>query len=430
MRLFVSADETGNIKEVVCSRGTDTSKKDGQQPEVVQNLLQPSDLTTVKTRIVDIASFLDKWLISTRLGGYVTVYDLSASSDIPEENYQLLHTYKLPVKSDDKPIALLSFEKFGFIMVACESSSTVYIIYLNGGKFDFEPLPVQIPSRKEGMTLPISAFVKNPYVQGVFACGGKDNDLQVFRMFEKSKKSFKEDDFKNADMWKPKILFQAENVEPDHLDLEVPIWISKILFFEDAPKKGFKLLTATRHGHIRKYDTVEDTEPTESYKVCEKPIISLVFATKEQDEVVIADTHTYVARLSLVKVDAKAYRIVSASAGTFFKPSLKLLGKYSEGGNTGAIHGLDAGLATGVVATGGLDRYLRVFNIATRLLVAKVYLGTQINSLVLLDDTDGDEGDEEKKRNSEEAHEDEEFWDELEEKDEHAPVIQKKKRRI
>lgn len=421
MRFFVSADETGNVKEVVCSRGTDTSVKDGQKPELVQSILQKDETTNVKNRIIDMTVYQEKFLIASRLGGLVSVYELFGSSEVPEENYKLLHTYKLPVAQGDKAIALIKDEKSDFIIVAFESS-TAYIIFLNKGNFDFEPLAVSIPSRIENKQLSLSAFVANPYEAGVFACGGKDNDLQVIRLYEK-KKVFKKQDFQKADMWKPKVLFQAENVEPDHLDLTVPIWISRILFLKDAPKKGYRLVTATRYGHIRIYNTAEDEEPTHSYKVCDKAILTLNFATEEQDEVIISDIHTFVARLSLVKIDSKAHKIISASAGTFFKPSLKLLGKYSEGGNTGAIHGVDVSFEDGIVAFGGLDRYLRVFDIKTRALVLKVYLGTQVSTLCILDSQDGD--DEDKKRMVEERDE-EEFWKELGD----APGIQKKKRRI
>lgn len=428
MRFFVSADETGNIKEVVCAKGTDTSVKDGQKPELVQNILQKDDFTSVKNRVVNMTIYQEKYLIVTRMGGHVGVYELFGSSEIPEENYKLLHSYKLPVSSEDKPISLMKVEKSDFIIVAFESS-TAFVIYLNGGKFDFEPLAVAIPSRDENKQLPLSVVVANPYEAGVFACGGKDNDLQVFKLFDKKKK-FKKEDFKSAKAWVPKVLFQAENVEPDHLDLTVPIWISGILFMKDAPKKGYRLVTATRYGHIRKYNTAEDEEPTESYKVCEKAILTLNFATDEQDEILVSDIHTFVARLSLVKVDSKAHKIISASAGTFYKPSLKLLGKYSEGGNTGAVHGVDVSLLTGLVALGGLDRYLRVFNVKTRALVLKVYLGTQVGDLIILDDRDGDEEDEEEteeKKRLTEQQDDEEFWNEL---GEGKRTIQKKKRRI
>ena len=96
MRFFVSADETGNVKEVVCSRGTDTSVKDGQKPELVQSILQKDETTNVKNRIIDMIVYQEKFLIASRLGGLVSVYELFGSSEVPEENYKLLHTYKLP----------------------------------------------------------------------------------------------------------------------------------------------------------------------------------------------------------------------------------------------------------------------------------------------------------------------------------------------
>lgn len=420
-KILASADETGNLKEVVCPRGTDTSKKDGVQPEAVATLFPASDLNNVRNRIVDAALFQDKWVVATRLGGFVTVNEWLGDS--PEEQYQLLHTYKLPVDAQDKPVALIPFEDDDFALVAFESSR-VYVLYFNGGKFDAEPFSVALPPRQTEKPSTLSAFVHSPYTRGIFASGGKDNDLQVLKLFDKAKK-FTSADFK-SDAWKVKVVFQADNVEPDHLGLDVPIWISGILFCKDAPKKGYKLITATRYGHIRKYDTKEDQEPVETYKVCEKPIITLTFATAAQEEIIISDTHTFVARFSLTKIDAKAQRIVSASAGTFFKPSLKLLGKYSEGGNTGAVHGVSVDFDAGVVALGGLDRYLRVFDIQSRALVAKVYLGTQINSVTILEAGKAEAENPEQKR---EVEEDDEFWNELTTKDA-APKIQKKKRRI
>lgn len=429
MRIFVSSDETGNIKEVISAPGVDTSKKDGEQPELVNNILQASDLTNVKNRIVHLATFQEKWIVSSRLGGFLTVYDMFNSSEAPEENYNLLHNYKLPVESGDKPVALIKFEKDDFVMVAFESS-VVFIIFFNGGKFDVKPISISIPIRPvndEKSTL--STFVHNPYIPGIFASGGKNNDLQVVKLFDR-KKNFTGKDFKSSSSWKIKVEFEAENVEPDHLGIEAPIWISGILFCKDAPKKGYKLITSTRYGNIRKYDTVEDTEPIGSYKVCDKAILTLNFASNEQNEIIISDTHTFVARLSLTKVDARAQRIVSASAGTFYKPSLKLLGKYSEGGNTGAIHGVDVDFTNNVVAFGGLDRYLRVFNVSSRALVLKIYLGTQISSLVILDASDANLDSEEKKRDLEAEDDDEKFWNDLDQDEEAPAPIIKKRRRI
>ena len=141
------------------------------------------------------------------------------------------------------------------------------------------------------------------------------------------------------------------------------------------------------------------------------------FATEAQHQVIVTDKHTFVARLSLVEVNAKGQRIVSASAGTFYRPTLKVLGKYTEGGNTGAIFGVDISLDANIVAFGGLDRYLRVFDITSRKLLCKVYLGTQVSCLEIMDDADDDEANE--------AREDDEVWNQLASTDEKAVKKQK-----
>lgn len=414
MKFLVSADETGNVKEVHCSRGVDTSVKDGKQPLLVQTFLQTGDHTNVRNRVIKFKNYNHTWFIAARLGGFVSIYDLASES----AECDLLHTYALPVESTDKPSSIVTQEEHNFLMVAFESGS-VFIIYFKDNEFSFEPLRLQL---REDLSdsQKLTAFVASPYSPGVFACGGRNTDLQVIRMFGANKK-FKEADFKDAKNWKIKVLFEAENVEPDHLGIECPIWISQILFHKDSPKKGYRLITATRHGHIRIYNTIEDQEPVGSYKVSERPILTMAYANEDQDQVIITDNHTFVVRMSLVDVDAKAERIVSASAGTFYRPSLKMLGKYSEGGNTGAILDMEVSLDANIVAFGGLDRYLRVFDISSRKLLSKVYMGTQISCLEIMDDEDDDEADVDP-----ETKEEEEFWDKLDDASD-TKVVKKRK---
>lgn len=402
MRLLVSADETGNIKELYTSRGVDTSIKGGKQPKLVQNFLLTGDHTNVRHRVSCFKQYKHNWLIAARLSGFISIYDLASESS----ECALLHTYDLPVEALDRPINIINFEDHDFTMIAFESGS-VFVIHFKDDGFLFEPLQLKLRQNPDEPK-PLGDFIAHPTSFGVFACGGRKTDLQVIRLFA-ARKKFKESDFTSADKWQPKILFEAENVEPDHLGIECPIAISKILF--QTSKKGYRLVTATRTGHIRKYDSNEDTEPIGSYKVCDKAILSLKFANEDEDLIIISDQHTFVVKLSLVEIDAKAQRIVSASAGTFWKSSLKLLGKYSEGGNTGAIYGVDVSFDANIVAFGGLDRYLRVFDINSRKLLSKVYLGTQISCLEIMDDED----DEEETEETQEAKEEEEFWDKLEE---------------
>lgn len=402
MKLLVTADETGAIKEVVCSRGTDTSKKTATQPKLVRTIESTKENANVRTRAQFLTVFDDRYLLALRRGGELSIYDSSS------DEYSLLHTHKLPVDPNDKPIALHTDEEHQLAVVSFESSKT-YVIPLKEEGFA-DPIAVELGTEKA-----ISALAQNPYDLGVYAFGGNENDLQIVRLYstENVENSIKEGHFAVEN------LFQAENVENDWLDMRVPIWITRILFRQ--AQKGYRVVTGTKYGQIRVYDTTEGREPLGDYKVCEKPVVLLQFADDDDNEVILCDTHIFVARLSLVQIDPKGYKTHSALAGTITRPTPKLLGKYAAGGNTGAIFGV--AVEGEVVAMGGLDRYVRVYDVKTRAVLAKVYVGTQISDVVLLDTEDEAapvEVSVVKKRRrvkteEEEEQEDEEVWRQLEE---------------
>lgn len=360
--------------------------------------------------------FQKKYLVVSRLQGHVDIHRFDGESEHNEQNGELVHSYEIAEKED--PVALVKFEEHDFVIVAY-GSGTAYVIFFNAGKFDVDPLPVSLPSRKKLGPSQITAFSANPHSPGIFAYGGKDNDLQVARLFNPDSLSFTD-----ALAWKPEVLFKAKNSEPDHLGIEVPVWVSAVLFHQTSTDTEFQLVSASRHGHIRTYNTTKSKKPTATYKVCEKPILTLTFADEKEESVIITDSHTYAARLSLTQTDARAHKIISASAGTFYKPSLKVLGKYSAGGNTGALNAVRVSFASDLVTMGGLDRYVRVFKISDRLLVAKVYVATQISSIITVDDK-VQATEEEKDENDEE-----ELWQQLEQPEQPEPQIVRKKRRI
>lgn len=403
MKLLVTADETGAIKEVICNRGTDTSKKTAVQPKLVRSIESTKENANVRTRVQFLAVYEDRYLLALRRGGELSIYDST------DDEYPLLHTYNLPIELNDKPIALHTDEAHQLAVVSYESNKT-YVIPLKEEEFA-EPLAVKLPTEKA-----ISALAQNPYESGVYAFGGNENDLQIVRIYteETIEECFKKGEFTAES------LFTAENVENDWLDMRVPIWITRILFRK--AKDGYRLVTTTRYGQLRLYDTTEGPEPQRDHKVCEKPIVLLEFADETENEVILCDTHIFVARLSLVQIDPKGYKTHSALAGTIIRPTAKLLGKYSAGGNTGAIFGVE--VDGEIVAMGGLDRYVRVYNVKTRAVLAKVYVGTQISDVVILD-TEDEASPEDvsivKKRRrvvkteEEEEKEDEEVWRQLEE---------------
>lgn len=391
MKVLVSSDETGTIKEVICPRGTDTSKKDGIKPSNIEKVcldLSPSLKSRVKHMIV-----LDEHLITLRLDGVVCIYNL---------NYELIKSHTL---HNTTPISLLGLEQHSAFVAAFEDG-TIFIATI-----DHDPVKISLNSN------PIATFVENPYKDGEFAFGGEENDIKLVNLYEKPSKKFMSTKFN------PTVVFGAENVPNDFLDLRVPVSVKHIRFIEET-----KFISVTKYGQMRMYDTSAKTAPIHDFKIGPKPIIQVALY---KDNAILSDTTNLIGKYSLTKIDQNATKINSASAGQLTRPSVRLLGKFNEGGNVGATHAI-FNYNDNIIATGGLDRYLRVFDAESRKLVAKVYVGTQISSIIILSD---DETANEvvkltkKKRVVVDDEEADDMWNELEKADQ-PKKLKKKSRKI
>lgn len=474
MKFLVSADNTGAVKEVICNKGTDTSKKDGKPAISIKNFCKDADVN-YKLRITQLVDFQSTYLIAGRIGGKVSIYDLvqpevpeaeviqvgeepieveevkvkqevqvkqEPTEEAPQDDlYKLLHTYQLDVALDDKPVSVLEISSLDSIIIAFESSK-VFLIHFESDGFEYAPIEITLPKHEvtakykqeaelDGETqIPVSShlscFVKHPQYPGVFAYGGEENDVKIIRLFEEDA-DFRI--FAKEVSFTVETLFTAENVDNDYLDMRVPIWIKQIIFLK-SEKPHFKFITGTKLGQLRIYNTAEVSEPVSDYKITNKSIISMVLANDEsQEEVILADNHSLVAKHHLKKVDKNGLKIHSASAGTMIRPVAKLMGKYSEGGNTGAIFALENG-NNEILVTGGLDRYLRVYDIESRKMLAKVYVAVEISSIVILNTANEKyvpkEGQITRKRRRDiqeaEAGEEEELWAALETSDAKKPT--------
>ncbi|KAI5955891.1 NSA1 [Candida jiufengensis] len=408
MKFLVSSDDSASAKIVICDRGTDTSKQDSQQPKSIQNCLIEPKLK-YSSRIIHLLNYNYEYLIASRLGGIISIYDFeeiepSENKDEPvEDPYKHLHDFKIPVEKNDKPVDLIKIEKLDSILVPY-SSGRLFLIHATD--FNFEPLEIILPDTK-----PIDAFTINPEFENIFAFGGKENDLKVVELYDyKTNSKIFQQDYKEA--FKPKILYQAKNVKNDHLDLRVPIWITNILFFNNGSNEKFKLITSTRYGQVRIYDSTHGRKPLKDYPICQTPILTLTFANEEQSEIIITDTHNLISKYTLDIIDEKAFKTNSATAGDIIKPVPKSLGRYT-GGNTGATNAVQ--ILEDIIAFAGLDRYLRVFDVESRELIAKVYVGVEVSSLIILDDEDEAEVEQKRKRDEQEQ-EDDEMWNQLDKK--------------
>ncbi|KAI5958236.1 NSA1 [Candida theae] len=416
MKILVAADDIASGKLIECNRGTDTSKEDSVQPKSITNCFTVPKFN-YSSRITHLINYNYQYFIASRIDGTVSVYDYEEDTearkilaadekdelDLKANLFKHLHDYKVPIAARDKPIGLFKLEKLDSVLLPY-TSGKVFLIYI--GDFKFEPLEINLPVES-----PIEAFAVSPDFENIAAYGGKEVDLKVVELHdEKLNSSIFKKDYKN--LFNPKVVFAAKNVKNDHLDLRVPIWITNILFFQNESKESFKLLTSTHYGHLRVYDSTHGRKPLKNYQVSQDPILTLTFADEEQKDVIVTGPNSLIAKYSLTQVDEKAFKTNSASAGEIVKAVPKSLGKYT-GGNTGATYAVE--VVENIAAFAGLDRYLRVFDVSTRELLAKVYLGVEVSSLVILDDEDEEEEEVKRKREAEEE-EDEQLWNQLDKK--------------
>lgn len=363
MKLLVAAEDSGSFKEIVCAKGTDTSSPTAPQPEKISTFDEQGIRSHIQKMIVVPTSKGDL-VIAARANGTVSFYNC-------EETYDLLNTATdaLVKNSEDKDQFISLTHSFGVVVAASEQGRITII--------DPESVYTKVKSVDIVVKAPLSAFVPHPAQKGVFAYGGKENDVKIARLFKKS--AFKDLKFEQ--------LFQGKNVKNDKLDLRVPIWITSVLFInlDKHTVSSWEFITTTRYGQVRKYDTTHGKKPIMDKKLSDKPLVQLA-KTRNESEIICADTHALTA---LFHVDK----------GT-------LVAKYK--GSVGAVQGMYShiqGSGEPLLVTGALDRYVRVFNIDTREQVAKVYIGSKVSSVWLLDNSTGevdapktDESDDKKKK--------------------------------
>ena len=176
--------------------------------------------------------------------------------------------------------------------------------------------------------------------QGIFATGGKENDLKVFDLnkFEKP-------------------IFAAKNVKNDSLDLRQPVWVNDICFLDNNESK---IVVATGYHSIKIYDTKTQRRPISVVEWESYPITALSVAANSND-IIVGNTFG-----SMASMDIRNNRI----NGTYK-------------GAAGSISSIDCHIQQDLVASVGLDRFLRIYNIKTRSLLQKHYLKSQLSSVLL-----------------------------------------------
>ncbi|XP_014670024.1 PREDICTED: WD repeat-containing protein 74-like [Priapulus caudatus] len=193
----------------------------------------------------------------------------------------------------------------------------------------------------------------NAHQSNQIATGGKENELKIW-------------DLTNSSV----PLFTAKNVPHDFLNLRVPVWITDMQFVPDSEK----IITCTGYHQVRMYDpSTPQRRPVINVEFDEYPIVSMSL-TANGSSVVVGN-----ARGNMALVDLRhTGRVVQQYKGAI----------------AGSLRCVHCHPTEPLVASCGLDRFLRIHDVNTKKLLHKVYLKSKLNCLLFSSAADRDTVDE------------------------------------
>jgi len=223
------------------------------------------------------------------------------------------------------------------------------------------------------------------------AVGGKNHDLRVW------------------DLEALSIVYRAKNVPNDHLDITVPVWITGTCWC--SPNN---IATSTAYNQIRFYD-VREKRPVrdiclDKTKHDANHHINCIVSVDE-NTVIVADAY---GQISIVDV-GKTGRLIA-----HFK------------GPKGSVRSLAIHEDKRTLCTGGLDRYVRVFDIPSHKQIGRCYVKQKVNAVCFgalpeAEASDQDEWDFEQDDDEEDAASNRDASDPVEE---HSAKVQKGSKKL
>lgn len=449
MRLLVSCVDSGSIKEVLCNIGTDTS---------VQSALQPFHVAPHLAE--GLKAYVDRmWVISedeailARNSGVVELVKISKhlkenealqvdpkgesknekslSDDLPKFDISEFEiTSSVSDLFDDAKLELLSSKSVkrtklvdGFVTlcpIKKDSSNNTFVAATKSGllhiiKKGEDKKLIKLASL--GLKAPVE-FLQLYDLEDtdtdkyIFAYGGEENLIKLVEI-DSSFQSLKQ-------------IWEAKNVKNDRLDMRVPVWPMALRFLEPSPGKtekgklNYQFAAITRWSHLTKYSTQHGRKPFAQ--------IDLLPNREPLSQMEVFDAKGENVDSSLGNFQSETFNELNVITTDYKKNVFKfdgngrMLGKVGRDDITGSstyIHVHDGKY----LLQGGLDRYVRIFDIKTNKMLVKVYVGSRINFIVMLDDVEiemplspsAKAAKEKQKRKVTELEEDaDELWNKLE----------------
>lgn len=381
----MASDDSGSLKELVFNKGTNTS---------VQTALQPFHTGVhlsqgLSNRIDKFYKLSETQLLLARHNGAIELVSMKKSAkevdEAKEPKYdvtefevkdiisglfdqpvldELISKSKKRSRMEDHFVELypLKLAKKPLFLAATKSGNLIIVeIDLKAAKIG------KMASHK--VKAPVE-FVTHYDLEKtdnfILAYGGEENLVKLVELSS---------DFKViSDVW------AAKNVPFDSIGLRVPSWDVALRFLKSEKTGVFKFITITKYAHYRKYSTdVEDFRPLQSINMLPKgeqlcsckiisntsPLGNFKGTNFEELEFFAADN-----RRDVYHFNGKG----------------RLLRKMGKGDITGYASHID--VANEYLLQGGLDRYVRVFDLSDHTLLAKIFIGGKVSDVLLLEDGD------------------------------------------
>ncbi|XP_077422101.1 WD repeat-containing protein 74 [Vanacampus margaritifer] len=231
----------------------------------------------------------------------------------------------------------------------------------------------------------VARMRQNPEHRHKVATGGKDNCLKVW-------------DLENPE----KPVFTAKNLRDDWLSLRQPHWVKDMAFIPGSDK----VVTCTGYHQVHVYDpSTPQRRPVLEATFGEYPLTALSLPAAG-GSAVVGNTHGQIAVLDLRKGLVRGC----------FK------------GLSGGVRALQCHASQPLVASCGLDRFLRIHSLEDRRVQHKVYLKSRLNCLLLasrqLEEPADSQGDAEQEVKEEDEADD--VWDAMEQVEEREENLKRK----
>lgn len=189
----------------------------------------------------------------------------------------------------------------------------------------------------------MSKLTQNPSDRNQIVTGGKgrENCLKLW------------------DLTRKEAIFTSKNVKPDMLQLEVPVWDSDVAFWDEKT-----LVTSSRYGYIRCYDTRTQRRPVREY--CSSKRDQLCFTT-----MAIYENTTYLG-LSNGTINSFDLRTLHRPLSVFK-------------GATGSVSGLSIDKSGRYICSSSLDRFVRIHSAQNNEVLYQNYIKLKGTSVLMGD---------------------------------------------